>query len=79
MVALVERHKLVKRSNNVLSYTHVKDTARFDYIYRWAIFVDTTKDGTTTEWSYGRVEGICLYIKAYAVRQRLHHKVVRLR
>ena len=61
---------------NMVSHTHVENTARLDYIYRWAIFVDTTKDGTTTERPYGRVEGIRLYIKAYTIRQCLHHKVV---
>jgi hypothetical protein len=56
--------RLVERSANVASNTHVEDTTRFDYIYRWAVFVDTSKNGATTEWPYGRVEGIRLYIEA---------------
>jgi hypothetical protein len=52
--------------------THVEDTTGLDHIYRRAVLVDTSKDGATTEWPYGRVKGIRLYVEAETVRQLLY-------
>ncbi len=53
------------------SYTHVEDTTGFDDIYSWAVFVDASKDGATTERPYRGVKGIRLYVEAETVCQRL--------
>jgi hypothetical protein len=48
-------------------HTHVEDTAWFDDIYRWAVLVDASKNGATTERPYGGVKGIRLDVEAEAV------------
>jgi hypothetical protein len=60
-------------------YTHVEDTAGFDDIYRWAVLVDTSKNGATTERPYRGVKGIRLNVETEAVCQCLCIKVVRHR